>query len=374
MAVTIPNGLTAVLNKIPDLDKTNWAKWSKGMTMFFLGVGAEFIATGTAPDAGEIVKASLDKQMLPYIYGKVSEEYQYLVEDGTSATAVWKELKGQFEKSSMSNRITARQELYGIEHDPSRDIAVYFHDITAAVARLKALGVTVPDQEQKDVILMHLHSSFHTARGVILTTATEPDLTSVKDLLKTTAASDPSVTVKSESAVFGMAARQTRPSSSVSSQGSIGTHGFPVDEQGNRWCDPTNSNCHRCGRPGHIAAKCMYSMPQFVKDWILKHANSPNPSSAFAAAVAAGLTPEMFSEHYKRHVGTSSNVHAKSAHVAHSANAARLSEISEDEYSSDSDESCELDASFDRDDYVAPVTAASVRTSYHSSGKIILHS
>ncbi|KAJ7442800.1 hypothetical protein B0H11DRAFT_2251256 [Mycena galericulata] len=53
MTVTISNALTSVLNKVPDLDKSNRAKWSKGMNMFLLGVGAEFVTSGTVPDASD---------------------------------------------------------------------------------------------------------------------------------------------------------------------------------------------------------------------------------------------------------------------------------------------------------------------------------
>jgi mevalonate pyrophosphate decarboxylase len=59
----------------------------------------------------------------------------------------------------------------------------------------------------------------------------------------------------------------------------------------------------------------MYSMPQFVKDWILKHTNSSSSSAAFAAALAAGLTPAMFTDHYERHVGRSASGSAKAAHL-----------------------------------------------------------
>ncbi len=305
MAATIPGALNNILSKIPDLDKSNWHKWSKGMNLFFLGVGAEFIPTGTTPASTDLDKAALDKRMLPYLYGKVAEEYQYLIEDETSAVSAWKELKGQFEKTSMSNRMVARRALYSIEHDPSQDIAVFLHAIKTAVTRLTALGVTIGEQEQKDIILMNLHLSFHTARGVILTTAKEPDLATVKSLLATTD-SDPSVKTEPTEISFSAAhrARDTPPSfSSSGSSGSIGAHGFPVDAQGHRWCDPTNTDCHRCGRSGHISAKCMHTMPQFVKDWIMKHSSSSSSSAAFAAALAAGLTPESFAKQYWSHVG-----------------------------------------------------------------------
>ncbi|KAJ7766150.1 hypothetical protein B0H16DRAFT_387250 [Mycena metata] len=278
---------------------------------------------------------------------------------------------------SMSNRISARTELYAVEHDPSRDIAVYLHDVATRVARLTALGITVPELEQKDVILMRLHPSFHTARAVIVTTAEEPDLAGVKDLLLTSAASDPSVTVKSEPADLAMAAR-LKPGSNPF-QGSIGPHGFPQDNEGHRWCDPTNKNCHRCGHSGHIAAKCMYSMPQFVKDWILRNSNSSSPSAAFAAALAAGLTPESFSDHYHHHVGTSG--HAKSARVTESASFAAGAGVNypaswnegDDEDSESWDEADELNRYLAAAAAPTPAARAATSSAKSRSSRIILH-
>ena len=44
----------------------------------------------------------------------------------------------------------------------------------------------------------------------------------------------------------------------------------PRMDGGFRWCDPSNEgHYHRCGRAGHIAARCIYNMPQHVKDWVL---------------------------------------------------------------------------------------------------------
>ncbi|KAH6914143.1 hypothetical protein BKA70DRAFT_1217766 [Coprinopsis sp. MPI-PUGE-AT-0042] len=43
-----------------------------------------------------------------------------------------------------------------------------------------------------------------------------------------------------------------------------------IDVKGFTWCDVTLPNaCHRCGHPSHIAARCMYTMPEHVKEWII---------------------------------------------------------------------------------------------------------
>lgn len=128
--------------------------------MFFLAVGLPGVVDGEKPtDEGELKKwKALDSQMVAYIYSKVSEDYAYLVEDLSSAAEAWIALKGHFEKTSLASRISARESLYSIFHDPSRPIDSYLKDVSSACTMLKALGVTVSDNEIVDLILMHLDS------------------------------------------------------------------------------------------------------------------------------------------------------------------------------------------------------------------------
>lgn len=107
---------------------------------------------------------------------------------------------------------------------------------------------------------MNLDPSYHTIRTSILTAKDEPKLQDVKDIL--IGSSSSAIGVKSEPAEMGMAAhvpghRFGRPQA----QGQAAPP-YPVDKDGFRWCDPTNSDhCHRCGRPNHIAAICIADMP-----------------------------------------------------------------------------------------------------------------
>ncbi|KAJ7102797.1 hypothetical protein C8R44DRAFT_808560 [Mycena epipterygia] len=72
--------------------------------------------------------------------------------------------------------------------------------------------------------------------------------------------------------------------------GSGGSGGAPhgdqnSDDKGYHWCDPTNENhCHRCGRSGHIAARCIHNMPQHIKDWVM---NNSSRERSHAAAESA---------------------------------------------------------------------------------------
>ncbi len=69
-----------------------------------------------------------------------------------------------------------------------------------------------------------------------------------------------------------------------------------IDSKGFHWCDPTHDNhCHRCGRQNHIAAHCIYDMPQQVKDWVLGgpwHSETASANTVFASSAGVGLLPE----------------------------------------------------------------------------------
>lgn len=311
---TITSALTNVLTTVAPLDATNWSKFGKGFRIFLLGLDALWVTNGTGPATDNADQVSLDRMLVPYLYSKVTEDYQYLVEDSSSATAAWKLLKGHFEKSNMTNRFVARGELHAITHDPSKEVSVYIRAIGDAVAKLKAIGVTIDDTTHKDLILLNLHPSFRAVRTILLARATEPSLEDIKNLLSASSA-DPGIK-QEEDDISGVAflahtssPRRAAPAVTPSSSpltGKIAANGFPVDSQGSRWCDPTNDNCHRCGRVGHIAHKCMHTMPSFVKDWILSNSRHPlSQTAAFAAALDAGLTPDNYMDLWDKHTAGS---------------------------------------------------------------------
>ncbi|KZV86516.1 hypothetical protein EXIGLDRAFT_577386, partial [Exidia glandulosa HHB12029] len=158
-------------------------------------------------------------------------------------------LKAHFDMPSMFSRIHAREEFYAVEHDISLPIDAYIHAVTEAKARLTALGVTISDDEFKDVLLMRLDPSFHAIRTNIVTQRTEPKL-------------------EEAGPQHGLAARGMRNSSRTPSSARATPNPGRVDSRNFTWCDTTTDNCHRCGRSGHIAARCMLDMPQHVRDWI----------------------------------------------------------------------------------------------------------
>lgn len=270
MATTIPSAITSMITAIPKLDDSNWFTWIKKMKMIFLAAGLEGIISGSPPtDTDQRTRwDTLNRQMLAYLYIAISDDFQYLVEDETTASDGWIKLQEYFQRSTFGARMMARREFYEITHDSSRPLSQYIHSVTAAKKKLESLGCTVSDTELKDVLLIHLHSSYDPVRITILAQKTEPSLDDIKIILTSSAASDGIIT-------------KTEPVDEVlvtcidHSKKAI-----PVDDKGFRWCDTDRDGvCHRCGRSGHIAARCMYNMPQLVKDWIMS-SRFPLPSSS----------------------------------------------------------------------------------------------
>ena len=287
MSTQIPSAITSMLPNIPKLSDTNWFDWSKRMKMFFLGAGVTGIDSGTPPiDAQEKAKWEvLDKMMTAYIYMRVEDEYHYLIEDLESGKDAWAALKKHFERSTMGYRMTARKEFYEITHDPSKPIDFYIQSLTSAQKKLKSLGVTIDGTEFKDVLLMHLDSSFHSVRTTILAQTAEPTLDDVKSILTSSTAAEVMVKVEPQDAVLVARGRSVNA-------GRSGPGNGLVDAKGYHWCDVTNGDgCHRCGRTGHIAARCMFNMPEHIKDHLMQR-RSTSPPPARRSNVAQSNTSD----------------------------------------------------------------------------------
>ena len=268
---TIPPIVSTMITTYPKLNDSNWFTWIKKMKMVFLAAGLDGVVSGSPPSEKTQKDRwdKLDGLMLPYLYTAIEEDFQFLVEDEDTASAGWAKLKEHFQRSTLGARMVARKEFYDITHDPSRPISHYVQSVLAAKNKLTSLGCTITDTEVMDILLMRLNPSYHPVRITILSQKSEPKLEDVKAILTASSASD-DVIIKSEPVEELLAAAHVDRSKKVSQ----------VDDRGLCWCDMDRDGvCHRCGRPGHVAARCMYNMPQSIKDWILT-SRAPSPSSS----------------------------------------------------------------------------------------------
>ncbi|KAG6912411.1 hypothetical protein DXG01_014822 [Tephrocybe rancida] len=121
--------INALLSRVPMLDNTNYASWSKKMAMVFVGYGIEGIDSGDVPtEAAALQKwSTLDCRLVAIISTKVSDPYLYLVEDLRSAKAAWSALSKHFNWSTIGRHIAARSELYSIIHNPDQPVEFYLN-------------------------------------------------------------------------------------------------------------------------------------------------------------------------------------------------------------------------------------------------------
>ncbi|KAK6992512.1 hypothetical protein R3P38DRAFT_3289481 [Favolaschia claudopus] len=248
---------------------------------------------------------SLDRMIIPHLYSQLHKDYQYLVENPVSATAAFKSLKSHFEKSNMTNCIVGRAELNAVCHDPSKDISVYTCAMADAVKKLTVMGVTIDNAYYKDLLLSTsippIALSALSFSPALRRPRSKTSPTSSRCLLLILGSSRRMMaSVPLARRLLFPVALALAATSSSSLTGSISLDGFPQESQGFQWCDPTNSNCHRCGRVGHIGHKCMHTMPAFVKDWI--NSNLCSFSHTKLPLLDAGLDPEVFLELWGIHV------------------------------------------------------------------------
>lgn len=269
----IPSFLSTSLIGNVKLGDDNWLEWSESMEMFFVGVGAEWVTSGTIEKGYE----SYDKSLVAYIYASMAPEQRFRIRGIKSAMEAWSTLKALYNKSTMGRRIRAREALDAIEHDISRPMDFYIQSITVAFEVLKNLGETVSDTTISDHILRHLHSSYHPVRTSILAQETEPSLSRIKTILLGSASSD--LYVKSEPTDIALAARfggRKGGGSGKEKSGSPQDPGIDGFHEGKyTWCNKDNGDsCHRCGRDGHIARLCARDMPSSIKDLVIQGARA----------------------------------------------------------------------------------------------------
>lgn len=225
-----------------------------------------------------------DAECLALLYATVDESCEYLILGQSSGAAAWKKLKDTFNKSSFAARINLETKLFSPHHDHDAPIDVYIQSVLDAQIALKRMGHVIEDYLVKDSIIRNLSEVFNDVRTSILTQTIEPDLETVLAILRRSAptvATSYKIPGHAEGVVqayYSHPDGRARGSSGGKgrSSGSGGDSkssrsanmGF-TSEGGRRWCDPSHADhCHRCGLRGHIAATCIFDMPDEVKDWV----------------------------------------------------------------------------------------------------------
>src|ERR1700733_714713 len=110
-----------------------------------------------ALDALTIISLTIDPTQYIYIQD---------VEDGWSA---WRALATLYEKPSRANRIHLKRAFYGYIKSSDTVIQDYLDGIITLATRLRAIGVTLTDDDIIDVILFNLDDSWSNIAGSLIT-------------------------------------------------------------------------------------------------------------------------------------------------------------------------------------------------------------
>ena len=293
---SIPNYAVQALSGGPKLVESNFYDWKDHVERFLLSFGGQYIVQKV--DAVPEGKVEVDMQFGFILFERISAELQHLLKGVNSGLEAWKKVSSYFQKSTFPRRVKAREDFYHVKHDVSQPIHVYISAVEAAAQVLKDLKQEISDTEILDLLMMNLDPSFHPIRTTLYASDKEPTLATVKSILSGSVSSP--VVVKSEplgdSTTFALATRQVGRLSGSR----LGASAEPGPEVGGfRWCDPSNEgHCHRCGRSGHVAIKCIANMPQEVKDWIMagrhgQYANYVESSAIEVSQFASSATVDL---------------------------------------------------------------------------------
>ena len=282
----LPQGAVRPIDALDPITPDNWAKASRTLKMFFLGVHTPWVTKEKSKPEGKVDDEDNDKEVMWLLYSKLAPEYQYLGDNVASAQDLWTKCVGAFEASNMTSRMNARRDFVHTLHDPSKSVDLYISAIEDAVTRLDRLGVKPTDSEISDTLLMNLHESLSSTRTTILTAEKEPTLAAIKSQIRNAGPSVPLKQIKKEEdddddslAPSALAARTHSRAPRPRASRAAGTGGSSKF----RWCSATsNDQCRRCGVAGHIADRCIHDMPHDVKDWVI--AGPPGKAARASAA------------------------------------------------------------------------------------------
>lgn len=105
-----------------------------------------------------------------------------LLSNATSPGA-WEMLKGLDLQNNRTNRVTLKRAFYTLQHDPSRPIAEFLNNLTTLADQLKALKVSLTDDDMIDVIIYALHDDWRDISSVLMKNETRLELAGVMNTL-----------------------------------------------------------------------------------------------------------------------------------------------------------------------------------------------
>ncbi len=158
-------------DRLPSIDKlhaSNWTIWKmqlmnflKARKLWKLCLGTETLspqATAQQTEDFEVRTACV----LSVLSQTVSNEYLHLIAAQSVMTLqqAWDVLIGQFERPSLSNKMSLKSQLFGLRMKPNQSMDDLLRGLSDLVERLAALGAPVDEQDQVVILLCSLPVEF----------------------------------------------------------------------------------------------------------------------------------------------------------------------------------------------------------------------
>ncbi len=235
-------------DRLPNIDKldgSNWSNWKVQLMNFLKARKLWKMCLGTEVIPGQEDVAAVEEyevkvaRVLSILCQTISTQYLYLItsQNVTDPKQAWNALIGQFERPSLSNKMSLKSQLFGLQMKPGCSMENHLKELTGLVERLAALGAPVDEQDQVVLLLRSLPSHFESLTTAYMAKG-EVQMAELREALIS----------------FEARFMEQKESTSTSNSSSVfwtGSSGY------------NTRSCYGCGKYGHIQQDCTTNPPPY---------------------------------------------------------------------------------------------------------------